>query len=186
MKKMKAQKTKNWKNDPATLDSGRRYSIIRQKTAPFGDSYTNELFIFVIDIYRLHDIFYSCHIIHQTCDGDTLDFCCLGKQKFIIAFGVLFFIVGPVLTALRKGKPSCAAEAVLGAVLLGSASMFNFFDTILSLPSTHCGCLMICEELRVCYKYASWLENLVLYCTSNNPSNDESGTPNTKMAVLFR
>jgi len=39
------------------------------------------------------------------------------KQKFIIAFGVLFFIVGPVLTALRKGKPSCAAEAVLGAVV---------------------------------------------------------------------
>lgn len=109
-----------------------------------------------IYIWHIQYIFDSCHIIHQTCDtGDTLNFCCWGKQKFIIAFGVLFFIVGPVLTALRKGKPSCAAEAVLGAVLLGSSGMSNVFDTILCLPSTYCGCLMIVWKaegvLQVCF-----------------------------------
>ena len=42
-----------------------------------------------------------------------------GNQKIIIAVGVFFFIVGPILTALRKRKGSCAAEALLGMVLLG-------------------------------------------------------------------
>lgn len=39
------------------------------------------------------------------------------SQKLTIAFGVLFFIVGPIITALRKGKPSCGAEALLGMVM---------------------------------------------------------------------
>ncbi|CAJ1458342.1 unnamed protein product [Effrenium voratum] len=39
------------------------------------------------------------------------------NQKIIIALGVFFFIVGPILSALRKNKPSCAAEAILGTVL---------------------------------------------------------------------
>lgn len=39
------------------------------------------------------------------------------NQKIIIAVGVFFFIVGPILTALRKRKGSCAAEALLGMVI---------------------------------------------------------------------
>ncbi|CAL1154531.1 unnamed protein product [Cladocopium goreaui] len=39
------------------------------------------------------------------------------RQKLAIAFGVLFFIVGPIITALRKRKASCGAEALLGMVL---------------------------------------------------------------------
>ena len=109
-------------------------------------------------------------------------FCCWGKQKFIIAFGVLFFIVGPVLTALRKGKPSCAAEAVLGAVLLGSSAMSNVFDTILCLLSTYCGCLMIVWKaegvLQVCF--LAW--EIWFYTAKKQqiPGNNETGIPNTK------
>jgi hypothetical protein len=46
----------------------------------------------------------------------------LGRQKLAIAFGVLFFIVGPIITALRKRKASCGAEALLGMVWLGETA----------------------------------------------------------------
>lgn len=38
------------------------------------------------------------------------------NQLIIIAFGVCFFIVGPLFMAAYRVKPTCAAEALLGMV----------------------------------------------------------------------